>query len=123
MKKFGLLCLSALLAACGAPEEQLPPEEVDVLYAETLKLTSIYTDSLRLAADSASVDAIFARFNSAYDSLNMSVSPNTDLLLEEDRNDTIVTKLNRLLAVRKRKLESLHIHLPDTLPPEAQSNK
>lgn len=111
-------CLALLiLTSCAGEETRQGQSEVEALYKNTLKLTSIYTDSIRMASDSAAVESAFASYNAAMDSLNMSVMANLDLLLDVTQNDTILQKMNVLLELRKHKLELLGKRaMPDTIP-------
>ena len=119
-----ILGLLLALCACGSGnEEEQGPDEATLLYRKTLALTRLYTDSLRLAPDTMSVQEVFKRFNAAYDSLNLSVAANTDLELGEDRNDTIVIALDRLLETRRQRLQSLYRHPIDTLPQPASTTE
>ena len=83
--------------SCGkkATEEEVPDEQI-TLYHQTLRLIQVYSDSLKYAVDSVETIDIFSRFNSKLDSLNFTVSPDTDLKLSEGENDTLFNCIQKI---------------------------
>ena len=106
----GLMAL-ALTAGCGGgrseEEEGSRPDDARHLYESIMKLTKIYSDSIRMAPDSATVVGAFERFNARLDTINFSVAPDTDLLLTEGENDTLYNNLIALRQIYDRKLAEL----------------
>lgn len=104
------LFLILIVSACGVREEGDSREhrqEARRLYSETLRMARTYTDSLKAAPDSATATAAFGRFNTNLDSLSMTVEPNTDLLLTEGENDTIIIMLTAVRRAYEERLEEL----------------
>lgn len=101
--------VALLLSACNGSvaDQQEANDQSDRLYHASLSLIAAYTDSLRLASDSAAVNETFQRFQQELDSLNQSVPPDTDLLLTEGENDTIYMRLTTLREIYNSRLKSL----------------
>lgn len=93
-----------LLMACGSKAGEEKPDDSDMLYKETLRLITLYTDSIGAATDSVGAEEAFAGFSAQIDSLNMAVEPNTDLLLTEGENDTIYRRITALRTLYDNKL-------------------
>lgn len=116
------VCVS--LSGCAETEKNEESDDTDMLYAKTLRLSDIYTDSLKMAADSMEAGRMFERYMTLKDSLNNVVAPNTDLLFTEAENDTLYMKI---MAVRKAyddRLASLAVRYEyvDSIQPENQKN-
>lgn len=80
-------------------------DDSDRLYYSTLNLIKLYSDSLKTASDSLTVQEMFTRFNAELDSLNFSVDPDTDLLLSEGENDTMFIELSSLRKLYENRLK------------------
>ena len=90
MRAVAMMAVIAGLMAggCVGSRDGESPDDTDRLYAETVALADRYADSIRRAPDSLAALEAMAGFEQAYDSLNLSVAPNTDFLLNEGENDT-----------------------------------
>lgn len=118
------LAVFVLLSGCAETEKNEESDDTDMLYAKTLRLSDIFTDSLKMAADSLEAGRMFERYMTLKDSLNNVVAPNTDLLFTEAENDTLYMKI---MAVRKAyddRLASLAVRYEyvDSIQPENQKN-
>lgn len=89
-----LLMAVGMLSCSHVAEEK--NEESDRLYHETLKLIKIYKDSLSRVTDPQELKDIFTNFNIRLEKLNFDVPPDTDLQLNEGKNDTLFIKISEL---------------------------
>ena len=111
-----MLAMTLTIWGCASKPEETVADESEKLFRETVALAERFTDSIAMAPDSAAVDAAIVRFNVLLDSLNMAVPPNTDLRIDESRNDTILRCLEELLEIKRQRLESFaKREEPDTL--------
>lgn len=109
-----------VLSSCGSKESDPREKGADALFSKLCDVTKAYTDSLRNAADSAAVNALFERYEQRFDRISNDVAPETDLFMTEGQNDTILLLQRNLLKVRAEKLSARQLHLAsDTI--EAQS--
>lgn len=115
-KCLALAAFAGVLCSCGKVESAPGQDDSETLYRQTVELAGSYARRIAAAPDSAAVDSLFGRFNEVYDSLNMSVAPNTDLLLAGGRNDTIMMALDALLGARAGRLEELAV-VPESSEP------
>lgn len=116
----GLFTLS--FYSCGARQDEKRDDDSDKLYFSTLKLIRIYTDSMNSAVSYDELEGLFANFNQQLEKLNFDVRPDTDLQLNEGRNDTLfmkITALRHLYDERLSLLESTRViaeETPDSIP-------
>lgn len=125
MSRTGLIGIGLALASCGgSSDREAQVDESDRLYRETVRIARTYSDSIRMGADSAAVEDAFLRANLLIDSLNFSVAPDTDLLLTEAENDTIIKCLSRLVDTYHTRLADLGARQaePDTIPSSSLDN-
>lgn len=101
------LSLCQGLFSCGGGEEENGQDYGRILYEGTIKLADIYTDSLRLAPDSAATEDAFRHFMAQLDTLNFRLPPETDLQLHEGENDTIFMRLIEMRRLYDKKLREL----------------
>ena len=113
-----LAAFAGILCSCGKVESAPGADDSESLYRQTVEMAGSYARRIAAAPDSAAVDSLFGRFNEAYDSLNMSVAPNTDLLLAGGRNDTIMMALDALLGARRERLSQLSENSENSEPSE-----
>lgn len=119
-KKGGIIAAWIVLALCschnrdGNTSEDAIPDQASELYESTLRLISLYTDSIEHATDSTQVEDIFARFNARLDSLNFAVPPDTDLRLSEGENDTLYINIENLRHLHDSRLRGLKVVKNDT---------
>ena len=116
-----VLLVSALLSvvACQPKPVVEMGDESERLFRDSTSLASTYADSITAAADSAEAQEIYRRFGAKMDSLNFSVPADTDLLLTEGENDTLV---NLILGVRKALTERLRCLGEKGQPTEGTEN-
>ncbi len=109
-------------AGCGKSDDNSARIEADALYRNVVSLTRKYTDSLRLAKDSTTVNGLMLRYEAAIARLNMDAPPETDFNLTEDQNDTIHALQKRMLGLRDNILKK-KVHLAaDTVEGESESD-
>lgn len=122
MKNLVIIFLAALsLSACGSRDSDSREGEADILFEHLKTLTRAYCDSMKLARDSARANALFERYEAAFEKCSFQVSPDTDLFLNEGQNDTIRFLQRRLLEIRQDVLSAHQMHLaPDTIKAEPE---
>lgn len=88
------------VGACGISSEDTPAKLARELYEKTLKLNATYTDSMRVAKDSATVLRLSKDYETALTNLNFEYPADTDLEMSEGENDTLVNINLRYVALR-----------------------
>ncbi len=110
-----------LFISCKEKEQDSRIEGAQQLYRQLAELTRNYTDSINNASDTTDINAIYARYEKAYDNLNNNVAPDTDLFMKEGENDTIVILQRALLSARDKRLSAHDVHLAaDTVKLETE---
>ena len=101
---FPVLLLFASIVSCVEKKTETDGNDVDRLYTETLRLIRVYSDSIVNAPDTAEVSSLFRNFNHQLERLNFDVKADTDLALDECRNDTLAIKLTGIRQLYDRKM-------------------
>ena len=92
---FGIFLLC--LFSCKNKENKVDYEQSNKLFSGTISLIQEYTDSLRMAKDSTEVFRIVENFNDRLTRLNYTVDPETDYLLTQEENDSIIFLSNNFI--------------------------
>lgn len=103
--KYGMLAVC--LAGCGPRARVKDRSEALSLFNEVTSLTERYTAKIAVAPDSASWAQLSAEYEDSLDKVNFTFSPDTDLLLTEGQNDTIVTLMSEYVRVRDERIHRL----------------
>lgn len=93
-----------ILASCGRNAETIGEAERDSLYHDICALTRTYADSMAHATDTATVEALTARYEARLQAINMHYPPSADRAMTEDLNDTIYQLTQRLIENRRKAL-------------------
>lgn len=109
MKGYGILSLLSLLSflSCTHLEEQNNDGDAKSLAEQTMVLYQNYIDSISLAKDSVTYNHLISNFENRITKLNYSFPPNTDLNLTFVDNDSIMKLNERLVKIRREKLNEL----------------
>ncbi|MCM1369822.1 MAG: hypothetical protein NC204_05555 [Candidatus Amulumruptor caecigallinarius] len=89
-----------MLVCCGSESRSKRPGEARQLYLKSVQLTEKYTDSLKLAKDSAEVLRLSANYEDAMTKLNFSFPSDIDQKMSEGENDTIKRASMNFVALR-----------------------
>lgn len=90
---FHTISLSILLIffpGCGKKEESHDHDVAKQLFEKSVRMISVYIDSVNNASDSAALKSIVKNFNVKITRLNFEFPPETDLELNEDENDSLI---------------------------------
>ncbi len=101
-----LAAISLLLTGCGHSRENAVADESRVLYEESVRLTRLYTDSIRAARDSAAVNRLDEDYEKRLTDINMRHPVDTDLAVSEGENDTLIRMNVRYVFLRDSLLEA-----------------
>lgn len=74
--------------------------EADHLYHESVQLVRTYTDSMRIARDSATVNRVDKSFEGELTRLNYKYSPEAYLGISQGQNDTLTRLTIRFVELR-----------------------
>lgn len=114
MKKinsFRLIIIIALTVlatpGCIRNNSETSHEAAGKLFEKSIKLLSIYTDSIHSASDSASVESLIHTYEYKINAVNFEFPPDTDLRLTEEENDSLIKMTDRLVCARKERLKAL----------------
>lgn len=118
---FGIICILSVLSSCKEPQHDIREEGARELFTQLANLTRLYTDSIKNAPDSADINAIYNRYEKAFDDISNKVVPDTDLFMKEGENDTIVLLQRKLIETRRNRLASKEVHLAtDTIEEKSE---
>jgi hypothetical protein len=92
---------------CSHDDDSSAKLKADDLFIKSCKLTESYCNKLKHAPDSASVAAIMEEYRERITKLNLQYPQDTDVLLTEGQNDTLVMLTNKLLTIRNQRLAPL----------------
>ncbi len=121
MKRFLLLpsLLLLILSACsGSSESDETTGAADSLFTLTQQALKTYTDSLRIASDSASISSASTGLEERLKEINEKFPLKTDTQLSEGRQDTIIMLTDEYLRVLDSRLHPKSE--PDTIDAEKQ---
>lgn len=127
----GFLGFSVILFtgwSCGRSHQEGENSEAFQLFSAIRELNMKYIDSLVVAKDSNQVNKLTQTYEERMVKINFSYSPDTDLLMTEGQNDTIVALTSRFALIRDSLLyrfsnpilaqpaDSTVVAAPDSLP-------
>lgn len=121
MKKilYSALTLTVLvcLQSCGPEKKEKDRTAANDMYEHITSLTKAYIKKIEAAEDSAAWARVGLEFEDSLDKVNFRYPADTDLLLSEDQNDTIVHLTDDYVRARDtRILDILHPAVPaDTI--------
>lgn len=102
------LC-AILLTGCKSPEQKAQSDEHKMLFDELAKTLKAYTDSITQAKDSTAYFRICDGLEDKMHEINFSHSPDTDLQLTEDMNDSLFHLTERYInAQREAEIRIFH---------------
>lgn len=104
-----MLMVGLSLFSCQGREEDYGKAAARRLFADSAELLRNYTDSILRAPDSASVEALAARYEDRVARLNSSTLPETDYRLSEAENDSLFALNDAYLSAISSRLEDLHL--------------
>lgn len=103
----GLCICTSLFTSCRNNDKRIDHTVADQLFAKSVKLIELYTDSIANASDSASFNRMVKDFDEKIAKVNFQFPANTDLQMTHDENDSIIHMLDRLVKTRKDKEKAL----------------
>lgn len=117
MKKlFYLMICGILFLGCKRDKQDGNTEEKDRLFEESAQTMISFISQIEAARDSLEVDSLYTLYQKKIIDINFSVSPETDLKMTEQENDSLFHLLNDLNKARIDKLESFAKTANDTIP-------
>ncbi|MDE5552575.1 MAG: hypothetical protein K2I91_05170 [Muribaculaceae bacterium] len=119
----GIACIFFTFSSCKEQQHDNREEGARELFTRLADLTRLYTDSIVNAPDSADIDAIYSRYEKAFDDISTKVVPDTDLFMKEGENDTIVLLQRKLIETRRNRLASKKVHFAtDTIEEQSEAH-
>lgn len=98
------LLLPVLTSCSGSTDGEDSPTAADSLYMLNVQAIKAYTDSLRLANDSASLASAINGLEERLKEINEKFPLNTDSQIVEGRQDTIIRLTEEYLKVKESRL-------------------
>lgn len=87
------------------------------LFAKSVGTIRAYTDSLKAANDSASLRRLKEGINEKLAKINFQFPADTDLQMTEDENDSLISMIDRVVAIIEEKEKAINKALsPDSIP-------
>lgn len=102
----GYVCALGMLLSCSSKDNGSRKPEARSLYEKSFQLTTLYTDSLIAARDSAEVERLSKAYSDALTELNYSFPADIDLEISEGENDTLKNVVLRYAVLRDSLLYS-----------------
>lgn len=121
MKRLLYIALSVAalgcIASCAQEKKNKDRSDAHDLFAHITSLTRSYINKIEAAEDSAAWARVSLEYEDSLDKVNFSYPADTDLLLSEGQNDTIVRLTRDYLRARDARLHKiLHPVIPtDTI--------
>lgn len=112
-----------LSGACGRNDKNKNFDVAHQLFEKCTRITEAYIDSISNAPDSAVVHRMSDHFDEHMATVNYQFPANTDLLLSEEENDSLIRMHKRLTRVRMNKLEALGKSESDSVAPTDSAMK
>ena len=103
------------MISCGNKKESRRSGDADVLFTQSVNLLNQITQQLTFAKDSLSVDSLSDLFEKKIVEINFSVSPETDLNLTEQENDSLSKLYRKYLSIKSTKLIEFSITYNDSV--------
>ena len=113
---FLIIATTIFIVSCEKKVTQFHNEEARQLFEESASLISKYTDEIKIAPDSASVDSLNERFEKKITEINFHYPSETDLNMTEQENDSLFNLLSNLKQVTTIRLQELKKTDNDTIP-------
>lgn len=119
---FSLVLIGGFMS-CKTETDVKDRTEAHELFENIVSLTKRYSGMVSEAKDSAEWEKHCTAFEDSLDKINFKFPPDTDLLLSEGQNDTIMTMMKAYIEARDSRInEILHPSLPnDTIPSDSMS--
>lgn len=106
--------VSFMLFSCIKKEDNDTSDEARDLFSLSADLIIDITDMIKTAGDSIQVDSLSQLFEKRITEINFAFPPETDMKLTEQENDSIFKLIESLRSVKKDKLISLSVQIPDS---------
>lgn len=102
-----ILCMALYFMSCNNKEKKINYEEAMSLYEKSIVLYNSYIDSVSQATDSTEYFRLLNNFDEIFTKLNYEFTADTDLLLSEEENDSLISLSKRYSEIRYMKLKKL----------------
>lgn len=111
-----MVCIGSFMS-CKSETNVKDRTEAHELFESIVSLTNRYSAMVTAAKDSAEWEKLCTAFEDSLDKINFKFPPDTDLLLSEGQNDTIMTAMKTYIEARDARInEIIHPSFPtDTL--------
>lgn len=120
MFKFNILFLLSFLflISCTKNEDKIKNEEARDLFRESAETIKEFTELISYAVKIDEIDSIQFIFEKKINDINFSFSPETDLKLTEQENDSLFKLLEEMKNVTQRKMKILTDTINSSIEPE-----
>lgn len=115
MKNIVFFIIPLICFGCNKNHKTETGEEARILFSKSADLIKEYQQKLLQAKDSASLDSLSEQFEKKIIDINFSVSPETDLKLTEQENDSLYNLLSVIQNIKSNKLLEFSIIKKDTI--------
>lgn len=106
--------LALPLSGCGNKDTSADHDVAHQLFIKSVRMISVYIDSISNAPDSAALQRIDRNFNAKLTTLNYEFPPDIDLELNEEENDSLIRMHKRYVRMRFRR-DSILLHPADSV--------
>lgn len=96
-----------VLAGCHAENRVIDRNDANDMFQSITTLTKKYTAKMSSVSDSAEWAVLCTAFEDSLDKINFRYPPDTDLLLSEGQNDTIMSLMQEYIKVRDSKIDKI----------------
>lgn len=114
------LVVMASLAACQPQKKERDRSSAHEMFEHISSLTKSYIRQIEAAEDSATWARVCLEYEDSLDKVNFTYPPDTDLLLSEGQNDTLVNLSRAYVHARDSRIHEIlhpvnHVDTVDTL--------
>lgn len=119
MLKYLTLVSAIIFISCISDREDEGRQRARALFEDSRDTIMNFRDSVSYAADSVRLHILSEEFSDAITKVNYKYAPDTDLLLTEEENDSLIKLMSALTSeIAGRK--AYFVNLPDSLSHESQ---
>ncbi len=100
-----IIIISLLTISCNKEQGTIDRSKATLLFSQTKNLIQQYSDSLLTATDSTEIIETTGKFENQLKALNLKYPSNTDFLMTQGQQDTIIKFTDSLISIKNKKLK------------------
>ncbi len=110
-----IIIISIFTIGCNEEKGTIDRSKATSLYGQTKNLIQRYSDSLLVATDSTEIIEITGKFEDQLKALNLKYPSDTDFLMTQGQQDTIIKFTDSFISIKNKKLKQFSTTKRDSL--------